>query len=235
MIRSRILTQPHNRVVIHRMLAYSGRNVGMPKYELTYFNFRGRGEPIRQILHYGKVPFEDTKVTMEQWGGIKEDKKRFPYGQMPVFSIDGTLIAQSHSITRYVAAVAKVAGKNSVEAAEIDQVYELCREFADAITPYRRVCLGFLPGDKDQIYKEVFVPAVEKYCPMIQDHIGTNGFLHQGGISYADFYFSDLFLSLQLMHPAIFDKYPKLVELKRKMLGLPELQDYFKQRGDQPF
>lgn len=40
-------------------------------YRLTYFDIKGLGEPIRFMLKYGKIPFEDRRFTHEEWPGVK--------------------------------------------------------------------------------------------------------------------------------------------------------------------
>jgi len=44
----------------------------MASYKLTYFNVAGLGEPIRYLLSYGKIPFEDVRVTREEWASRKD-------------------------------------------------------------------------------------------------------------------------------------------------------------------
>ena len=52
----------------------------MSKYAVTYFNIEALGEPIRMLLSYGKVDFEDrrveygTKDWREKWEKIKESE-----------------------------------------------------------------------------------------------------------------------------------------------------------------
>lgn len=46
----------------------------MVKYKLTYFNFPALGEPLRLILSYGRVEFEDDRIEWSQWPKIKESK-----------------------------------------------------------------------------------------------------------------------------------------------------------------
>lgn len=40
-------------------------------YKLTYFNLMGLGEPIRYLLHYGGINFEDVRVNFEEWPTVK--------------------------------------------------------------------------------------------------------------------------------------------------------------------
>ena len=46
-----------------------------PKVQLLYFDGYGRAEIIRIILNYGGIPFEDKRVTWEEWPQIKPSKK----------------------------------------------------------------------------------------------------------------------------------------------------------------
>jgi hypothetical protein len=35
--------------------------------KLYYFECHGRAEPIRMLLTYAKIPFEDVQYTFEEW------------------------------------------------------------------------------------------------------------------------------------------------------------------------
>ena len=73
-----------------------------PEYKLYYFQQRGLGEPIRLILSYLNIPFDDIRVDefadwMTKW------KPWTPLGNVPVLVLkDGTKLSQSVSICRYL-------------------------------------------------------------------------------------------------------------------------------------
>ena len=46
-----------------------------PKYVLTYFDVRGRGEPTRLLFKAAGVEFEDRRLSFEEWGKEKEQLK----------------------------------------------------------------------------------------------------------------------------------------------------------------
>jgi len=46
-----------------------------PKYVLTYFDIRGRGEVTRLLFKVAGVEFEDKRLTFEEWGKEKENMK----------------------------------------------------------------------------------------------------------------------------------------------------------------
>lgn len=49
-----------------------------PTYKLHYFHLAGLGEPIRYMLHYGGVPFEDIRIGAKEWPEHKKSKQRRP-------------------------------------------------------------------------------------------------------------------------------------------------------------
>lgn len=43
----------------------------MPSYTLVYFDVKARGEVIRLIFAEAGQKFEDKRVSMEEWAGVK--------------------------------------------------------------------------------------------------------------------------------------------------------------------
>jgi glutathione S-transferase len=41
-------------------------------YKLYYFNARGVAEPIRYLLKYGNIDFEDTRIERSEWPELKD-------------------------------------------------------------------------------------------------------------------------------------------------------------------
>merc|ERR1711936_1391862 len=76
-----------------------------PKVKLTYFNLRGRAEPSRLLLAYGGIKFEDCRITPgfedpKEWMALKP---KTPYGSLPLLEWNGTNVAQSMAIARFIA------------------------------------------------------------------------------------------------------------------------------------
>ncbi|GKY96608.1 hypothetical protein MPSEU_000620400 [Mayamaea pseudoterrestris] len=73
-----------------------------PSIKLTYFDIAGRAEPIRLALVLSNTPFDDERLSREEWQSFKP---KTPYGQLPVMTIDnGEPMAQSMALLRYVGA-----------------------------------------------------------------------------------------------------------------------------------
>merc|ERR1711992_205043 len=87
-------------------------NAMAPKVEVLYFDTYGRVEIIRTILNYGGIEFEDKRFQVEEWAATKPTTK---FGFVPQVTWDGKVMAQSNTITRFVAREVGIAGKNNME------------------------------------------------------------------------------------------------------------------------
>ncbi|KAJ7389531.1 hypothetical protein OS493_030916 [Desmophyllum pertusum] len=104
----------------------------MPRYVLTYFNVRGRAEPIRLLFHVAGVEFEDKRLTSEEWAVMKTSGKA-PFGQLPLLEVDGTVLAQSFSIMRYVANEVGLAPSTNLQKAQADMIVDGCTDLASKL------------------------------------------------------------------------------------------------------
>ena len=60
--------------------------------KLTYFPAYGRAEPIRMLLNHAKVPFEDKKISFQEFAELKKTKY-LEFGQVPALEwADGTVM-----------------------------------------------------------------------------------------------------------------------------------------------
>jgi len=72
----------------------------MALYKLTYFDTAAsRGEECRLALHVAGLPFEDERLSRDQWAARKAST---PFGALPVLAIEGRQLAQSNAILRFI-------------------------------------------------------------------------------------------------------------------------------------
>ncbi len=95
----------------------------MSPCKFTYFNSQALGEPIRLLLHYGKIEFDDVRVDYaNDWPTYP--KETLPLGQLPILEIDGKSLFQSIAICRYLAKKVGLVGNTAVEDYEIDNAVD---------------------------------------------------------------------------------------------------------------
>lgn len=142
------------------------------KLKLHYFFLYGRAEAARMALWKAGVEYEDNKVTGDDWKALKESGK-LPFGQMPALEFpDGTVLAQSESIMKYLGDTYKLRPEDPLLNAKADSITqhggsdvtmkvapmifsqapdrnEKLKEAAEThFPPYFEKLASFLPADK---------------------------------------------------------------------------------------
>lgn len=98
-----------------------------PTLRLRYFNIEGPAEKSRLALRLGKIPFEDVRVSFDDWRSTV--KATTPYGQLPLLDVGGDgaetrTIAQSDAILRYCGRLATSRGAALYDDARADAIDE---------------------------------------------------------------------------------------------------------------
>ena len=109
-----------------------------------------RAEVLRVSLFIKGIPFEDTRVSREEFvhlikTGFLPNEKRAPFHQLPVIEVDGKIIGQTGAIARYCGKVSNLYSDDIFLAAKIDQIIDAATDITNLVSPTIR--------EKDQIKK----------------------------------------------------------------------------------
>jgi len=202
----------------------------MVHYKLYYFDVRGLGETIRLILHYANQKFEEERYTFENW---ETYKSRQPYGKVPVLEVDGKPLAETFAIARFLAKQYGLAGKDAWDQAKVDEIADFHKDVSHEVGPYFRAKVGgFGGGDKDQLYKENFLPAVEKNFPIYVRVLkeSGSGFMVKSGLTWVDFLIGEYMNTVHHMHPEVLKKYPELEQYRQRVANVSQIKKYIETR-----
>ncbi|CAD5216298.1 unnamed protein product [Bursaphelenchus okinawaensis] len=206
----------------------------MVQYKFTYGKARGLGEPVRLLLHYAGVPFEDERI---EFGQVQEMRDELPFGQIPLLTIDGAYkISQSRAILRYLARKYNLTGKDEIEEAKVDSYLDFLDDLANNVRPYIMALRGN-GEDKDKKYeaaKTYIETKWEKFFNKTVDASGS-GFISNSGLTYPDFVFACFYETATKINfePIINMKNFKLIHDNVK--SLPQLKEYLSSRPDSQF
>ncbi|KAF5279373.1 hypothetical protein FQA39_LY05483 [Lamprigera yunnana] len=197
-----------------------------PAYKLTYFPIRGIAEPLRFLLSYGGIEFEDVRFEFEEWPQLKN---KMPFGQVPILEVDGKQAYQSVAICRYLAKEVKLNGADDWENLQIDAV-------VDTINDLNRK-LSLWNYESDEIIKEdlkrvLFVETLPYYFDRFEKMAEVNnGYFVGGKLTWADFYFVGILESLYVMFgKEVIKGYPNLQQLHENVVSLPAIKDWIEKR-----
>ena len=99
-----------------------------------------RAEVLRVSLFIKDIPFEDTRVSREEFvhlikTGFLPNGKRAPFHQLPVIEVDGKIIGQTGAIARYCGKISNLYSDDILQAAKIDQVIDAATDITNLVSP----------------------------------------------------------------------------------------------------
>lgn len=100
------------------------------KPTLVYFDIRGRAEPIRMILSFLGVEFNETRVTLAQW---EKSPLATPFGRMPVYREGPLEIPETYAIMNYIGRKHDLCGVREVDWIRSDVTAEAWRDYGNRI------------------------------------------------------------------------------------------------------
>ena len=196
----------------------------MPNVKLTYFNLRARGEPCRLLLAYGGIKYEDERIPppwdpTSTWSTLKPTT---PFGQLPILNWDGVEICQSMACARFIAREVGLAGKNSMEQAQVDEIVDIIQDLYNAWLKF------FLAKDQAALknFHDVTLPT---NLGMLEKKLISRGgqFMVGNALSWADLH---VFWYLGDLDNSAISKFPKLVNLCARVGSLPNMKAWVDSR-----
>jgi glutathione S-transferase len=174
----------------------------------------------------GAIPYEDKRLTHDQWA---TEKPNTPFGQAPVLEVDSHRFAQSIAIATYLAREANLYGKNSLEGLQIDQVINLGADFLNAAVK------AFFEKDEAQKaellknVKEVEAPKYLAFFEKLLKESGT-GFFVGNSITFADIFVYDLCYNFGQRKMLATDGHPLVEALIKKVESHDKIKAYLATR-----
>jgi len=204
----------------------------MPSYKLIYFPFRARGETTRALFNLAGVEYENAIQDPGNWSQVKPTT---PWGGLPVLIVDGQQIAQSLSVNRFVAKRLGFMGKNDVEEALIDSVFETVNELIEAAQV--PVLTNFFKNtEAAEAKRQSFIQKSPGVLASLERFLisnkGGDGYFVGDSISLADIHFFVIFetATTNAGFTDVLKPYPKLTALFNRVAKIPNMAKYLKER-----
>ncbi|XP_044270389.1 glutathione S-transferase-like [Tribolium madens] len=197
-----------------------------PAYKLTYFPVEALAEPIRFLLNYGGIEFEDHRFDRENWPQLKPN---MPFGQVPILEYNGKVAHQSIAIARFFAKKVKLVGNDDWEDLEIDAIVDTINDLRQKIALYHyETNESVKESRKEPLFKETIPYYLQRLDAVVK---ANNGHLAVGKLTWADLYFVAVLKYLCFMCGSdIIANYPNLVALKKSVLEIPAIKNWVEKR-----
>ncbi|XP_018560946.1 glutathione S-transferase-like isoform X1 [Anoplophora glabripennis] len=197
-----------------------------PAYKLTYFDMTALGEPIRFLLSYGGIEFEDNRIQRANWSAFKPST---PFGQLPFLEHNGKIACQSMAICRYLAKQVKLVGKDDWEDLEIDAT-------VDTITDLRLKHAQYAFERDEEAKKEKEKSLFNETFPFYLGKLDAqakknNGYLVGGRLTWVDLVFTAILDFLNFMvKKDIISSFPNLQKVKENVETIPNIKAWLGKR-----
>jgi glutathione S-transferase len=200
---------------------------------LYYLPMRARAEPIRMVLHYAGIPYNESQITFSQWPTFKNTLSICPFGQLPTLQLpSGEILAESGSILRYVAKLGGLYPQDPWQAAQSDMVHELAQDMnaINALLNFWPTLTDTYAQNKDNYFKNF-----PRYAGYATKLLGNNAFFVGDAPAYGDFSMFHILDIATAVEPRCMDGFPELQQWMSRMCQLPGLREYLevhKRQGD---
>ncbi|NWR61165.1 GSTA3 transferase, partial [Bucorvus abyssinicus] len=194
------------------------------KPRLTYFNGRGRMEPVRWLLAAAGVEFEEIFLeTREQYEKLIKDGVLL-FQQVPLVEIDGMKMVQTRAILSYIAGKYNLYGKDLKDRALIDM-------YVEGITDLMQMILMFPfspPEAREKNLDSIKEKAINRYFPVFEKVLKQHGqdFLVGNKFSWADVQLTEAILAVEEKIPAVLSAFPQLQAFKIRMSNMPTIKKF---------
>jgi len=191
---------------------------------LGYWNLRGNTEPIRLVLHYAGIPFNDKKY--DQWVPDRQDwlKEKFTLGlqfaNLPYW-IEGDLkLTQSTAILRHVARKAKLVADNEADQSRLEMLEQQAIDLRVAFTS---LCYNTAQYEQN---RPEFVKSIPDKLKPWSEYLGERKYLLGDKLTYVDFLLVDALSIYETFEKTAFTGYPNLASYVQRVESLPGVKEY---------
>lgn len=212
-------------------------------YTVKYFGLPALAEPIRLLLHLGKIEHVDETFGFKEWPDIKKTTK---WGQVPVvIAPDGMEMTQSKAITRFLGKQVTWGRQNlffskklypcdARLAFQVDEMIDAMEDVRMKIVPTFAIKD---PAEKEAARKALFADGgdCDVLLRKLESFVGDK-FVCGNTLTIADIWY---YCVLNFLRCGFFDglpkdylgKYPKLQAIVSNVGSIPEVKAYYAKRN----
>ena len=186
---------------------------------LTYFTFRGLGEPIRLFFEDQGVAFEDRRVGFEEWDAVKPQMQ---FRQMPRLQDGERTLFQSQAILRYLARPKGLCGEIEDERIRCDISVEAGRDLQQRLWDH-----FWWPGSNTpEAAAEFEAGALTEQLGLVAAWLGDAAFFGGQRLLFADYYVLTVLDEAAAFFPSAISRFQPLAAYRQRMYARPGLAAY---------
>jgi len=197
---------------------------------LGYWKIRGLAQPIRLLLGYAGVEFEEKiyeqgegpEFSRDSWLNEK-NALGLDFPNVPYY-IDGDVkMTQSNAIMRYLARKHDLMGKTDKERARCDQVAE---EISDFRSDFTMLCYAALTGVNFTAKAPEYAKGLPEKLAPFERFLGDNKWMAGANLTWPDFIVWEMLEQHLMFKPGCLANLPKLASYYKRFKEEPNIKKF---------
>ncbi|XP_070575644.1 glutathione S-transferase Mu 1-like [Ptychodera flava] len=195
---------------------------------LGYWKVRGLAQPIRYILEYAGIEYEEKLYEQGPAPDYSRDdwlKEKHDFGltfpNLPYLFDGDVKLTETNVIIRYLSSKANLLGTNDDERIRADLANEIAKDI--------RTMIGYNAyNPKWEELKPELLKYADEMFKSLSEFLSENKWFAGQNLTYADFVMFELFDQFLKVDPGLLDKYKNLQEFKNRFDAIPAIAAYRK-------
>ena len=142
---------------------------------LTYFPIGGRVVAARLAFALGGIPFQDRRVTYDEWTAMKGDRRAFPLGTIPTLEVDGRVFTQSLAINSFASRLAGLGSADPMDALSVEQALLTMEEIYTGEHGFQSTMFIDDPAEKRKARERFLEENLRVHCRRLSDLLSPQG------------------------------------------------------------
>jgi len=192
---------------------------------LGYWDIRGLAEPIRLMLEYAGVKFEDKRYVCgdgptydrSEWLNVKP-KMDLDFPNLPYFLDGDVKLVESFAIMKYIAR------KHNVLVPVKDQ--HLCDMMEGVVSDFRKSFTNLCYSSQYEALVEKYFEDMATKLEKFENYLLKHEWLGGDDLTYVDFAFAEILNQMVMMRPSLLDKHKKVGDYLKKFDSLKPIAAY---------
>lgn len=193
----------------------------MSKPIFGYWDVRGLAEPIRYLLRYKNVDFEDKQYPLsdfDSWFGNKFNHG-LDFPNLPYYIEGSVKLTQSTTILRYLAKKYNLEGETEEEKLRVSLLEQ-------QVVDLRTSIIRLVYNENYEKLLPDFVKGVPDQLKLLEAFLGDRKFFAGEHLTYVDFMAFEIVEYYKYIVPKVLEGFPNLRKYQERMKSLPALKKY---------
>ncbi|KAM3139531.1 hypothetical protein pb186bvf_008367 [Paramecium bursaria] len=208
----------------YKQRLYIIQNLMIQEPVLAYWGIRGLGQPIRLLLAYLGVKYQDKHYTQwDEWQNDTNPLLNHPFRNLPYYQNGDQIVFESDAIMHYIALTQnrpELLGTDHLSIVKLATWRGVINDFKEFFVSY------VYDAENFEKNKEQTIKNVNEWFTIYEKALGDNQFVTGDNITYIDFNLWEMLDEISVFHGETFPKYPKLVAYHKRIAELPAIAEY---------